>query len=31
MNLQQKIIKPKAGLFELSKQPGNVSAACKAM
>jgi hypothetical protein len=31
MNLQQKIIKPKVGLLGLSKQLGNVSAACKAM
>lgn len=31
MNLQQKVIKPKLGVLELSKHLGNVSAACKAM
>ncbi|MFY9716098.1 MAG: IS481 family transposase, partial [Candidatus Rhabdochlamydia sp.] len=31
MNLSQKIIKPKLGLFQLAKQLGSVSKACKAM
>jgi len=29
--IQQKIVKPKLGLLELSKQLGNVSLACKTM
>lgn len=31
MNIETKILKPKLGLLELSKQLGNVSQACKAM